>query len=181
VVIFKEHLREYHRKGTDWVQDQPKNDTVVKSYICQKCTFETYSVLMWIKHLNGSCFNTKEECQNVSEEEWYPSESCFFRTKETTVLEKHQAAKQSRHHFRWYSCHKCEFKTKWNVSLKLHERMHLSADAIQWYNCDKCEFRGSRGNGGPLSTFAHKICIIVQIVSKKNQQITENILFNIIY
>jgi hypothetical protein len=41
--------------------------------------------------------------------------------------------------------------------------------------------RGSRGNGGPLSTFAHKICIIVQIVSKKNQQITENILFNIIY
>jgi uncharacterized C2H2 Zn-finger protein len=49
------------------------------------------------------------------------------------------------------------------------------------YASKKSESRGSRGNGGPLSTFAHKICIIVQIVSKKNQQITENILFNIIY
>jgi predicted RNA-binding Zn-ribbon protein involved in translation (DUF1610 family) len=51
VVILKQHFREYHRKDTDCVQDQPKNDTVVKSYICQKCTFETYSILMWIKHL----------------------------------------------------------------------------------------------------------------------------------
>ncbi|CAH1380067.1 unnamed protein product, partial [Tenebrio molitor] len=37
VVILKQHRRGYHIKGTDCVQDQPKNNTVVKSYICQKC------------------------------------------------------------------------------------------------------------------------------------------------
>ncbi|KAJ3628631.1 hypothetical protein MTP99_015927 [Tenebrio molitor] len=145
VVIFKQHLREYHRKDTDCVQDQPKNYTVVKSYICQKCTFETYSVLMWIKHLDGSCFNTKEECENISEEEWYQCECCS-KTKEAQVLEKHQAAKQSLHHFHWYSCDKCEFKTKRNDSLKRHKQIHLSAAAIQWYNCDKCEFKTKRNH-----------------------------------
>jgi hypothetical protein len=34
VVILKQHLREYHRKDTDGLQDQPKNVSVVKSYIC---------------------------------------------------------------------------------------------------------------------------------------------------
>jgi hypothetical protein len=29
------------KQDTDGLQDQPKNVTVVKSYICQKCTFET--------------------------------------------------------------------------------------------------------------------------------------------
>ncbi|CAH1368061.1 unnamed protein product, partial [Tenebrio molitor] len=41
VVILKQHFREYHRKDTDCVQDQPKKDIIVKSYICQKCSFET--------------------------------------------------------------------------------------------------------------------------------------------
>ncbi|XP_068909756.1 RE1-silencing transcription factor B-like [Tenebrio molitor] len=141
VVILKQHFREYHRKDTDCVQDQPKNDTVVRSYICQKCSFETNSFLIWIKHLSGSCFNTKEECENVSEEEWYRSECCSFKTKEATVLEKHQAAKQSRHHFHWYSCDKCEFKTKRNDSLKRHNKIHLPADAVQWYSCDKCNYK----------------------------------------
>jgi hypothetical protein len=107
VVILKQHFREYHRKDTDCVQDQPKNDTVVKSYICQKCPFETYSVLMWIKHLNGSCFNKKEEWENIIEEEWYRCEFCSFKTKEATVLEKHQAAKQLLNHLKWYSCVNC--------------------------------------------------------------------------
>ncbi|KAJ3632418.1 hypothetical protein MTP99_009430 [Tenebrio molitor] len=65
VVILKQHLREYHRKETDCVQDQPKNDTVVKSYICQKCSLETYSVLPWMKHLESSCSDTGGECGNV--------------------------------------------------------------------------------------------------------------------
>jgi predicted RNA-binding Zn-ribbon protein involved in translation (DUF1610 family) len=141
VVILKQHLREYLRKDTDCVQDQPKKNTVVKSYICQKCTFETYSVLMWIKHLDGPCFNTKEECEKVSEENWYQSKCFSFKTKDATVLEKHQAAKQSHHHLQWYSCDECEFKTKWKESLKRHKNIHLSADATQWYNCDKCEFQ----------------------------------------
>jgi hypothetical protein len=140
VVILKQHFREYHRKDTDCVQDQLKNDTVVKSYICQKCTFETYSILMWIKHLDGSCFNPKEDCENVSEEEWYRCECCSFKTKEATVLEKHQAAKQSLHHFQWYCCDTCEFKTERNYDLKQHKTIHHSVDAIQWYNYDKCEF-----------------------------------------
>jgi hypothetical protein len=123
VVILKQHFRQCHRKDTDCWQDQPKNDSVVKSFICQKCSFETYSVLMWIKHLDGSCFNTKEECENVSEEEWY------------------RAVKQSLHHFQWYSCDKCEFKTKWNPSLKQHKKIHLSADAVHWYGCDKCKYK----------------------------------------
>jgi predicted RNA-binding Zn-ribbon protein involved in translation (DUF1610 family) len=78
VVILKQHFKEYHRKNTDCAQDQPKNDTLVKSYICQKCSFETYSVLMWIKNLDGSCFNPEEERENGIEAEWSPCESASF-------------------------------------------------------------------------------------------------------
>jgi hypothetical protein len=141
VVILKKHFREYHRMDTDCVHDQPKNETIVKSYICQKCTFETYSVLMWIKHFDGSCFNTNEERENVSEEEWYRYECCSFKAKEPTVSEKHQAVKQSLHHFQWYSCDKCEYKTKHNRNIKKHKRIHLPADAVQWYSCDKCKYK----------------------------------------
>ncbi|CAH1374543.1 unnamed protein product, partial [Tenebrio molitor] len=81
VIILKQHFKEYHRKDTDCVQDPPKNDTVVKSYICQKCSFEAYSVLMWIKHLDGSCFNPKEVCENLIELEWYQNECSSFKTK----------------------------------------------------------------------------------------------------
>jgi hypothetical protein len=87
-------------------------DAVVKSYICQWCSFETYSVLMWIKHFDGSCFMTKEEYGNVSEEEWYRCECCSFKTKEATVFEKHHTTKQLLHYLQWYNCDKCEFKTK---------------------------------------------------------------------
>ncbi|KAJ3623523.1 hypothetical protein MTP99_019744 [Tenebrio molitor] len=88
VVILKLHFREYHRKDTDCVQDQPKNETIVKSYICQKCTFETYSVLMWIKHFDGSCFNTNKECEDVSEEEC--CDTCEVKTKRKDKLKRHK-------------------------------------------------------------------------------------------
>ncbi|CAH1368116.1 unnamed protein product, partial [Tenebrio molitor] len=93
VVILKQHFRECHRKDVKCVQDQPKNDTVVKCYICQKCSFKTYSVLLWIKHLESSCFNAEKECENVhtvscSDEEWHRSECCSFKTKEARVLKK---------------------------------------------------------------------------------------------
>jgi hypothetical protein len=42
--------------------------TVVKNYICQKCSFETYSVLLWIKHLESSCFDTEEKCEDASDD-----------------------------------------------------------------------------------------------------------------
>jgi hypothetical protein len=61
-VILKQHLRKYHRKDTDCVQDQLRNDTVVKSYICQKCSFETYSVLLWTKHLGSLCVSLDNFC-----------------------------------------------------------------------------------------------------------------------
>ncbi|KAJ3628632.1 hypothetical protein MTP99_015928 [Tenebrio molitor] len=120
VVILKQHFRQCHRKDTDCWQDQPKNDSVVKSFICQKCSFETYSVLMWIKHLDGSCFNTKEECENVSEEEC--CDKCEYKTKRNDHLKQHKKKHLSADAVQWFSCDKCEFKGKTNDYLKQHKK-----------------------------------------------------------
>ncbi|CAH1374633.1 unnamed protein product [Tenebrio molitor] len=155
MVIFKQHLGQYHRKGTDCLQDQPKNDAVVKSYICQKCSFETYSVLLWIKHLNTSCFDTEEESEKVNTVQWYNCDKYEFKTKRKLKQKRHKAKYD--HHIKehetihlsadaiqWYSCDKCEFKAKRKTYLTRHKKSHLPADAIQWYSCDKCEFETKR-------------------------------------
>jgi hypothetical protein len=116
-VILKQHLRKYHRKDTDCVQDQLRNDTVVKSYICQKCSFETYSVLLWTKHLGSLCFGTEQECDNVctvscNNEGWHRCERCSFKTKEATVLERHQIANHSLHEKERFRCFHCKYKGK---------------------------------------------------------------------
>jgi uncharacterized protein YlaI len=141
VVIFKQHLGQYHRKGTDCLQDQPKNDAVVKSYICQKCSFETYSVLLWIKHLNTSCFDTEEESEKVNTVQWYNCDKYEFKTKRKLKQKRHRKNPLSADAVKWFSCDECEFKTKRNDHLKRHKIIHLSADAIQWYSCDKCEYK----------------------------------------
>jgi hypothetical protein len=95
MIIFNQHIREYHMKNIDFVQNQPKRDTVIKSYMCQKCSFETYSALLWIKHLDNSCFNTKKDFEKVrlvscNDEKSYPCEYCIFETKSLTNLQRHQ-------------------------------------------------------------------------------------------
>jgi hypothetical protein len=133
VVILKQHPKEYHRKDTGCVQDQPKSDTVVKSYICQKCSFETYSVLLWIKHLESSCFDIEDVIHNC--------DKCEFKKRRNGCLKQHKKQHLTAVAVQCYSCDKCKYKTKYNGHLKQHKAIHLSADAIQWYNCDKCEFK----------------------------------------
>jgi hypothetical protein len=115
LVILKQHLREYHRKDTDCVQDQPKSDSVVKSYICPNCSFETYSVLLWIKHFDGSCFDTEEECEKVdtascSDEKLYRREYCYKRRKGATVLKKQHNARHPSHRKGKFRCFHCKYK-----------------------------------------------------------------------
>jgi predicted RNA-binding Zn-ribbon protein involved in translation (DUF1610 family) len=100
VVILKQHHKEYHS-----VQDQPKNDTVVKSYICQKCSFETYSVLLWIKHLESSCFYIEDAIH------WYNCDKCEYKTKRNNYLKQHKITHLSADEVQWYSCDECEYKT----------------------------------------------------------------------
>ncbi|KAJ3632428.1 hypothetical protein MTP99_009440 [Tenebrio molitor] len=125
VVILKQHIREYHRKDTECVQDQQKNGTVVKNYICQKCSFKTYPVLrlwvlLWIKRLESSCFDTEEECEN---------------TKEATVLERHQTAKQSLHQKERFCCFHCKYKGKTKNHLREHVNyQHATLEAVNWFH-----------------------------------------------
>jgi hypothetical protein len=151
VVILKQHIREYHRKDTECVQDQQKNGTVVKNYICQKCSFKTYPVLrlwvlLWIKRLESSCFDTEEECENVrtvscSDEEWYRCECCSFKTKEATVLGRHQTAKQSLHQKERFCCFHCKYKGKTKNHLREHvNNQHATLEAVNWFHCNECQF-----------------------------------------
>jgi hypothetical protein len=146
VVIFKQHLREYHRKGTNCVQDQPKNHTVMKSYICQKCSFQTHSVLLWIKHLESSCFDTEEECEIVhtdscSDEKPYRCESCYVRTKEATVLKRHQNARHPSHRKERFRCLHCKYKGKSQNHLRQHvNNEHATLEAVHWFHCNECQF-----------------------------------------
>jgi hypothetical protein len=98
VIIFNQHVGEYHRKKIDSLQDLPKKDTVVKSYVCQKCAFETYSVLVWIKHLDTLCVNIKEVSKKIgsvscSDEKWYQCKCCSFKTTPAAGLKKTSTGK----------------------------------------------------------------------------------------
>jgi hypothetical protein len=150
LVILKQHFREYHRKDTDCMQDQPKNDAVVESYICQTCSFATYSVLLWMKHLESSCFNTEEECENVravscSDEQWYRCECCSFKTKEATVLERHQTVNHSLHQKEIFRCFHCKYKGKNKNYLKKHiNYKHATLKAEHRFHCNECQFTSNR-------------------------------------
>jgi hypothetical protein len=150
VVIFKQHLKQYHRNGTDCVQDQPKNDTVVKSYICQRCSFETHSVLLWIKHLESACFDTEEECETVhtvscSDEKSYQCDYCYFKTKEATVLKRHQTANHSLHQKERFPCFRCKYKGTTQNHLREHvNRKHATSEAVHWFHCNECQFISPR-------------------------------------
>jgi hypothetical protein len=147
VVILKQHLREYHRKDTDCVQDQPKSDSEVKSYICPKCSFETYSVLLWIKHFDGSCFDTEEDCEKVdtascSDEKSYRREYCYKRRKGATVLKKHQNARHPSHRKEKFRCFHCNYKGKTKNHLREHlNYSHAPPEAVHWFHCNECQLK----------------------------------------
>jgi hypothetical protein len=105
-VILKQHFKEYHRKDIDCVQNESKNDTVVKSYICQMCSFETYSVLLWIKHLESSCFDTEDAVH------WYNCDKCEFKTNRNGCLKQHCIKKHHLSAVQFYSCDKCKYKNE---------------------------------------------------------------------
>jgi hypothetical protein len=143
VIIFNQHVGEYHRKKIDSLQDLPKKDTVVKCYVCQKCSFETYSVLVWIKHLDTLCVNIKEVSKKIgsvscSDEKWYQCKCCSFKTTQAAGLKKHQRAKYL--DANRFQCEECDFETKYKQVLMRHKKKgHLPKD-VQWFKCDKCNF-----------------------------------------
>jgi hypothetical protein len=95
VIILKQHIREYHRKRID----EPKNDVEVKSYICRECSFETYSALVWIKHLDTLCFKTKEDFEIVT----FGNDAKLHLSKED---------------IQWFKCDKCNYKANRRCKLK---------------------------------------------------------------
>jgi uncharacterized protein (DUF4415 family) len=150
VVILKQHRRGYHKKGTDCVQDQPKNNTEVKSYICQKCSFETYSSLLWIKHFDGSCFDTEENCETVdvvscSGETSYRCEYSCFSTKEATDLKKRQTVRHPYHREEGSPCFHCKYKGKTKNHLREHVNYkYTTSEAVHWFRCNECQFISKR-------------------------------------
>jgi hypothetical protein len=160
MIIIKQHIREHHERNINCVQDQPKNDIAVKSYICQECSFETYSKLFWVKHLSTSCFNTQdfEKIRLVScndEQRSFKAKKptthkrkrfccshCKYKAKTENHLKHHvnyeHAALEVAH---WFCCKECQFKSKSYFHLQRHKITHLSAEAVQWYSCDKCEYK----------------------------------------
>jgi hypothetical protein len=146
MVIFNQHIREHHRKDTDFVQDQTKNDTVIKNYICQQCSFETYSALQWIKHLDTPCLNIKEDFETVrivscGDEKWYRCEHCSFETKKATLLKGHQSAEHPPAEGERLCCFHCKYKAKTKKNLQQHiNYKHSTVKAIRWFQCNESQF-----------------------------------------
>jgi hypothetical protein len=146
LIIFNQHIREYHSKNVDCVQEQPKND-IVKSYICQRCSFETYSVLLWLKHLDSSCIDIKKEFEKVhivtcGDEKWYQCEYCSFETKEATVLKRHQVAEHLPGEEQRFCCSHCKYMAKSKNHLKQHMNYeHAALEAVHWFYCNECPYK----------------------------------------
>jgi hypothetical protein len=147
VVIFNQHIKEYHGKNVDFVRDRLKEGIVVKSYICQKCAFETYSVLLWLKHLNSTCFNTKKDFEKVQiisygDGNWYQCEYCPFGTKELPVLNTHKSAEHLPDEGEWFCCSHCKYKAKTKNHLKQHTNYeHAALEAVHLFHCNKCQYK----------------------------------------
>ncbi|CAH1376124.1 unnamed protein product [Tenebrio molitor] len=159
-IIYNQHIREYHENNIDCLQDQTKKD-IAKSYICQECSFETYSVLLWLKHLDSLCFNAREDFEKIcivsyGDGRWYQCINCAFKSKNLTILKKHQTAKHLLNKKEWFCCSYCKYKAKTKNDLKEH------------INCehDKCNFTTKRKlkikQREPLKHSSNKVALRLQ-------------------
>jgi hypothetical protein len=97
IIIFNQHAGEFHGKECEYLHGPWRKDhCAVKSYICKICTFETHSILFWMKHLESSCFNKSDRFEDLklsfvtlTDNQWYPCDSCQYRTWRKGNLKRH--------------------------------------------------------------------------------------------
>jgi hypothetical protein len=139
----------------------------LERYNCKKCSFETYSTLVWIKHSNSLCLKTKEEFEKVTfgkeakfhlfteDIQWF---KCNYKTNRRYILKRHDRMKHTlNEETSWFRCEQCAYKTKLKCALRRHMTIHKSDEETKWFDCFNCEYRTRRK--GNL-----RLCCIVRLV-----------------
>jgi hypothetical protein len=155
VIILNQHIREHHRKRIA----EPKNDVEVKSYICRECSFETYSALVWIKHLDTLCIKTKEDFETVmfgndaklhlsrEDVQRFRCDKCNYKTNreynfKRHIITRHKSDEEEIQSGSGLRCDKCDFTAKHRYKMKHHKLMkHTSDEEALWLQCEQCSYK----------------------------------------
>ena len=149
-ILFKQHINKHHGLKSESREDLSIEDFTIQNYVCEKCAFETNSLIKKLQH-TSTCTERKENrlsssSQNVTYKkngEWYKCKKCNYKTKFKSRLKKHVYYVHSRaEDIQWHECTECPFKSKYKVSLRRHFSVkHADKEKIKWYECEKCPYK----------------------------------------
>ncbi|RZC36208.1 hypothetical protein BDFB_014063 [Asbolus verrucosus] len=95
---------------------------MLKSYECGECDFQTYSMVVLLKHFCDTTHgNLKENLRGQSSQRWFKCEYCQHRTRRKDHLKNHILCRHTNPEMiKWFQCEYCSYKTKWKIGLKSH-------------------------------------------------------------
>ena len=158
---FNQHFKRIHGRK------QQKENFVCKLYQCKNCSFQTYSLLIWLKQHARGCRKVDKN-PAVLEKKSTPERTNHsdFRLKEDAAAKsltdhpKNHNPDTSRNKVnvsasratlskvhKWYKCNQCIFRTMNRQSLAFHRKIrHPKLDDIPTFKCTSCAFVTSNAN-----------------------------------
>jgi hypothetical protein len=149
LLCLKQHIKKFHDVPENDIQVSYAIEDTIQSFVCQNCSFETYSALQWLGHERLGCIKINTD-NSLSQEKfktfvaqgtkWFTCVQCDFQTKAKRSLQRHLNARHtSDENAQWFECPSCTFKTKHKQLLNRHVLCkHIDPSNIRWFQCDQC-------------------------------------------